>query len=128
MRPKVYLGRAFRKWALSEAIAEQRLCTAAWEAAAGQVEADLGGSLFKKRIARRGAGKSGGYRTIICLRRVAPDRVFFLYGFPKSSRPNITRREKQALAANARALIAANAAQVDALIARGALFELECET
>ncbi|WP_425330086.1 type II toxin-antitoxin system RelE/ParE family toxin [Synechococcus elongatus] len=28
-------------------------------------EADLGGGLFKKRVARAGGGKSGGYRTLI---------------------------------------------------------------
>jgi hypothetical protein len=41
---------------------------AATEAFAGQYDADLGGYLFKKRIARQDGGKSGGYRTILGFR------------------------------------------------------------
>jgi hypothetical protein len=31
----------------------------------GLFDADLGGGLFKKRIARQGQGKSGGFRTLV---------------------------------------------------------------
>ena len=29
------------------------------------IDADLGGGLIKQRVARAGAGKSGGYRTLV---------------------------------------------------------------
>jgi len=31
----------------------------------GLIDADLGGLLYKKRVARPGGGKSGGYRTLL---------------------------------------------------------------
>ncbi len=53
----------------------------------GLVDADLGGGLFKQRIARPGQEKSGGYRTLIAIRWGT--RPFFLSGFAKSERENI---------------------------------------
>ena len=54
---------------------------------AGLIDADLGGGLIKQRVARKGAGKSGGYRTLLAFRAGA--RAVFLYGFAKSSRATI---------------------------------------
>ncbi|MCY3994976.1 MAG: type II toxin-antitoxin system RelE/ParE family toxin, partial [Rhodobacter sp.] len=33
------------------------------------IDADLGGGVIKQRIARRGGGRSGGFRTILLFRR-----------------------------------------------------------
>jgi len=70
------------------------------------VEADLGGYLFKKRIARPGGGKSGGYRTILGFRRTSTERTIFLYGFAKNQRANIVG---------------------GGLLAKGSIVELGCE-
>lgn len=61
----------------------------------GLIDADLGGLLFKKRVARPGGGKSGGYRTLLSARAVS--RYIFLHGFPKNDKANITLDEKRAL-------------------------------
>jgi len=53
----------------------------------GLVDADLGGGLLKKRIARPGAGKRGGYRTLLATNR--RDRWVFLFGFGKNELENI---------------------------------------
>lgn len=42
---------------------------------------------MKKRLARAGEGKRGGYRTIIVYRKSA--RAVFLYGFAKSDQENL---------------------------------------
>jgi len=123
---RVFVGKVFRKWATSESISDQDLCSAAKEAFDGTFDADLGGYLFKKRIARTGGGKSGGFRTIIGFRKKHSERIFFLYGFPKSSRSNITRREQAALSVNAKALIETNDKQIEALKSKGSIAELEC--
>ena len=102
---RVFKGKRFSRWAADEAISDTDLWKAAEEAFAGQVEADLGGYLFKKRIARSGGGKSGGYRTILGFRKSNSERIFFLYGFPKNARANITARERDALSINAAALV-----------------------
>jgi hypothetical protein len=71
------------------------LLEAAHAVALGQGDADLGGGVFKQRIARRGGGKSGGFRTII-LFKVGGHR-FFVHGFAKSEKANITPKELKAL-------------------------------
>jgi hypothetical protein len=125
---RVFVGKAFRKWAGSESISDEDLCTAAKEAFDGNVEGDLGGYLFKKRVARTGGGKSGGFRTIIGFRKKKSDRIFFLYGFSKSSRSNITRPEQAALSINAKALIETNDEKINALKEKGTILELECKS
>jgi hypothetical protein len=53
----------------------------------------LGGGLRKVRIARRGSGKSGGYRVLHFYR--APDMpLFLLTVFAKNEQANISRSEK----------------------------------
>ncbi|GAA0518382.1 hypothetical protein CDO46_20240 [Pigmentiphaga sp. NML030171] len=61
----------------------------------GLIDADLGGFLYKKRVARLGSGKSGGYRTLLSAR--LGRRYVFLHGFPKSDKADITQGEKKAL-------------------------------
>ena len=61
----------------------------------GLYEADLGGGLVKKRVARTGQGKSGGFRTLVATNR--GDRWIFVFGFSKSDRGNINKQEEEAL-------------------------------
>ena len=61
------------------------------EMSEGLVDADLGGAIYKKRVALPGRGKSGGARTIVATRLSA--RWFFLYGFGKNDRSNIDKDE-----------------------------------
>lgn len=61
----------------------------------GLIDADLGGCLFKKHIARAGGGKRGGYRTLLSAR--IGSRYVFLHGFLKNATANITSGEKKAL-------------------------------
>lgn len=123
---RVFKGKQFSRWAAGEAIGDADMCQAAAEAFAGQYEADLGGYLFKKRIARQDGGKSGGYRTILGFRKSDSQRIFFLYGFPKNVRANITTKERSALSANATALVDAADRQIEELKAKGTILELEC--
>ncbi|HYD98874.1 MAG TPA: type II toxin-antitoxin system RelE/ParE family toxin [Alphaproteobacteria bacterium] len=123
---RVFKSKAVNRWAHSEGVADAELCKAAAEVAAGKVEADLGGYLFKKRIARHGGGKSGGYRTIIGFRKGNTDRILFLYAFPKNARANITVKEAEALSIAASSFIDATDAQIAMLLEDGRIFELEC--
>ncbi|GGH41431.1 hypothetical protein SAMN05444007_11910 [Cribrihabitans marinus] len=123
---RVFKGKVFARWAKSERIEDEVLCKAAQEAFAGQVEADLGLHLFKKRVARTGGGKSGGYRTILGFRKNNSKRIFFLFGFPKSAKANLSSKEKKALGVLAVSLIDTTDPQIDALKADGTIEELEC--
>jgi hypothetical protein len=59
------------------------------------IDANLGHGLIKQRVARRGEGKRGGFRTIIAYR--AGDRSVFLYGFAKNQQANISREDERDL-------------------------------
>jgi hypothetical protein len=61
----------------------------------GLYEANLGGNLLKKRIARPGEGKRGGFRTLVATN--LKGRWFFLDGFAKNERDNIENDEEAAL-------------------------------
>ena len=61
----------------------------------GLNDADLGGHVYKKRIALQKRGKSGGARTIIAFK--LKNKAFFIYGFAKNKRANISTKELRAL-------------------------------
>ena len=78
----IYKTKVFDRWANGEGLANESLCDAVKEIKDGLYEADLGGGLFKKRIAKQGKGKSGGFRTLLATNK--DDKWFFIFGFPKS--------------------------------------------
>lgn len=88
---KVYKHRIFANWAKSETIDNKALKKAIDEIEQGLFEANLGGNLYKKRIARKGQGKRGGYRSIIAFKQ--DDKAIFMLGFAKSDLGNITDQQ-----------------------------------
>ena len=127
MAMRVFKNKWFNRWARNEGIADTALSNAAAEIVEGKVEADLGGYLFKKRVARPGKGKSGGFRTIIGYRRAKSDRIVFLYAFAKNAKANISGKEKAALSLAAGDFLAATDQQITELLANGAIFEVTCD-
>ena len=93
-------------------------------AARGLVDADLGGGVIKQRIARRGQGRSGGFRTIVVFRR--GNRAFFVYGFAKSARENLRRDELEAFRLLADTYLALDRSGLAAALTAGALIEVRC--
>jgi hypothetical protein len=65
LRVRVLKNRGFVRAARKESLTDQTLCAAAIEIESGLIDARLGGSLLKERIANGGKGKSGGFRTIV---------------------------------------------------------------
>jgi hypothetical protein len=88
----------------------------------GLIDADLGGGLVKQRLARAGQGKSGGYRTVIAIKR--GDRAVFLYGFAKNERSNIDADELAASRRLAQGFLGLTAQQIATLIADNELVEV----
>ena len=85
--------------------------------AAGLIDADLGGSVYKN-----GRGKRGGARII--LGSNLGDRWFFLFGFEKNDRATIDARELAALQKIAGALLALDTAALDHSVIEGELKEM----
>ena len=50
-----------------------------WEMCNRAPEADLGGGVYKFRLAREGEGKSGGARSIVAMKK--DDRAVMVFGF-----------------------------------------------
>ena len=92
---RIFKNTWFDRFADREGITDDELTEAANLLEAGQADADLGGGVYKMRVARPGEGKSGGYRVIVFFR--SEERTFFVYGFAKSDRDNINKKELRAL-------------------------------
>ena len=91
----IYKTRWFDRWARKQGLDTAVLKQAVQEMTAGLYEADLGGGLLKKRIARPGQGKSGGFRTLVATNKGS--RWVFVFGFSKNERSNIDKDEAKAL-------------------------------
>jgi len=122
---RVFKNTWFQRFARKERIADTALCDAVARAEKGQIDADLGGSVLKQRVARPGAGRSGGYRVILLFR--AGDRALFAYGFAKSDRGNIGDDELAAFRQLAAEVLALSGEQLDALVAAGRFMEVKCD-
>jgi len=120
----VYTTRWFERWAGKQGLSSQALCAAVREMTAGLYEADLGGGLLKKRIARPGQGKSGGFRTLVATNQ--GNRWFFVFGFPKNQRSNIDKDEEAALKKLAAHLLSLTPQALGKAQDAGELKEIDC--
>ena len=119
---RIYLVKNFGRWADSEGLTDELLKDTVAEMDEGLIDANLGGSIFKKRIGINGQGKSSSLRTIVGFK--SGDRAFFVYGFPKNQRDNIGTKEKAAFKEMAKELFALTDEQLDLAIQGKALRQL----
>lgn len=103
-------------------LTDAALCQAVKEMAAGLIDADLGCGVVKKRVGLAGRGKRGGARTLLATNR--GDRWFFVFGFEKNERANISSEELEALQDLAADLLARSARQLMDAIADSTLQEI----
>ncbi len=120
-----YATKEFRRFARKAALADAKLLEAAHDLVAGRYDADLGGGVFKQRVAREGGGKSGGFRTIILFR--IGSHSFFAHGFAKSDKANVSAKELKALKRLADVLLGFSDEQIAAAQAAGELIEVESD-
>lgn len=113
-----YFSRCMRKTELTDS----SLCAAIQEMAQGLIDADLGGGVVKKRVGLAGRGKRGGARTLVATNK--GNRWFFLFGFEKNDRANISAEEKEALQSIAQDLLARSGKDLDAQVEDGTLQEI----
>ncbi len=115
----------FARWQAGEKLSDAALCKAVQEMESGLIDADLGGFLYKKRVARPGGGKSGGYRTLLSAR--IGSRYVFLHGLPKSDKANITQDEKKALQFAGKVFLELSTEALAKALQSGVLLEVHCE-
>jgi hypothetical protein len=112
----------FDRWQQKENISDDALRAAIDEMRQGLIDADLGGGVVKKRLARAGGGKSAGYRTLLATNK--NEKWLFIYGFAKNERDNIAINELRALKLFAKKSLALTAEQIRMAIVAGELKEI----
>lgn len=122
---RVFVTKQFIRFARSERVNDEKLCEAIERAEKGLIDADLGGGLIKQRVARKGQGRSGGFRTVIAYRRLG--RAVFLYGFAKNERDNIRADDLARLKKLAAIYLGAAMTELEAWCEEGELKEVTCD-
>jgi hypothetical protein len=119
---RVFKTLQFSRWSRKIGLLDKMLCGAIAEMEQGLVDANLGGGIVKKRVALPGRGKSGGVRTLVATNR--NDRWFFVFGFAKNARTNISNRELDALQKLASDLLNLPSADLNTAVAKATLEEI----
>jgi hypothetical protein len=121
---RIFKAKWFVRFACKQKISDEALCRAVYDAEDGKIDADLGAGVIKQRIARPHEGKSGGYRTIIYYRR--GNRAFFVFGFSKKDRENLSINEEQIHKKAAGNVLGLSEEQLKELIQLGTYTEVIC--
>lgn len=119
---RIFKTRHFSRWMRKTELSDPALCAAVLEMERGLIDADLGGGVVKKRVALPGRGKSGGARTLVATNK--GNRWFFVFGFEKAERPNVTAKELEALQKIAADLLKLTSKDLDAHVEFGELQEI----
>lgn len=90
-RVRIFKTKYFAKFAEKNDIDDEMLIEAVERAEQGLIDANLGANVIKQRVARKGCGRSGGYRTLILYK--INGNHFFVYGFAKNQQENISSRD-----------------------------------
>ena len=119
---RIFKTRHFSRWMRKTELTNKALFHAVAEMVQGLVDADLGGGVVKKRVGLAGRGKRGGARTLVATNK--GDRWFFVFGFEKNERTNISDDELDALQDIATQLLARTGRQLDEALKDGTLEEI----
>jgi hypothetical protein len=119
---RVFKNTWFTRFADKEGITDSELKEMVNHLEAGQAEADLGGGVYKVRVARTGEGKSRGYRVIVFFK--SEERLFYVYGFAKSDRSNIDQKETREYKALAKKYLSLSDEIIEKAIRLGKFVEI----
>jgi hypothetical protein len=112
------MARFARKARIDDAL----LVEAIERAEKGLIDADLGGGVIKQRVGRPGQGRSGGYRTLIAIRR--GERAFFVFAFAKNEIDNISSDQLLVIKEIAAAALGWSQSELREAIADGRIEEI----
>lgn len=122
---RLFKRKDFARWQAGEKLPDSALCNAVNEMESGLIGADLGATLYKKRVARLGGGKRGGYRTLVAA--WIGRRYVFLHGFPKNDKGNIEQNEKKALQYAGKVFLGLSDEALAKALQSDVLLEVHCE-
>jgi hypothetical protein len=119
---RVFKNKRFSRFSEKHAISDEELITITEHLEAGQIDAGLGGEVYKQRVARSGEGKSGSYRFIIFFRSGL--LTFFVNAFLKADLDNISQKELQDYKKVAKMYLAMTKEQLRVAKKSGTLIEI----
>ena len=119
---RILKTRTFNRWLRKTLLTDTALLKAIDEMEQGLVDADLGGNIYKKRVALPGRGKSGSTRTLIATNR--QNRWFFMFGFEKNDKENITQAELAYLQEVAQIFLGYSSDELQLAIDKGEFLEV----
>ncbi|MBV9076516.1 MAG: type II toxin-antitoxin system RelE/ParE family toxin [Methylobacteriaceae bacterium] len=119
---RIFATKEFARFARKARLGPDDLVVAARAVEAGRWDVDLGGGVFKQRIARAGHGKSGGFRTLIVFQ--AGRHSFLVHGFAKNQKANVTAQELRALKRLADVLLGLDDRALDRASTMGEIVEV----
>ena len=121
-KERVFKYPRFSRFASKEGITDHELLEAVDQLDDDQADANLGGDVYKVRIARPGEGKSGGHRVIVYFRNEF--RTFFSYGFSKNDRGNISRKELKGFKKDAKKRLSHTDEEIEERLRNGIFIEI----
>ena len=122
---RVFKTRVFDRWAGKADVTDSALLKAVADIERGLIDADLDSNLFKQRVALPGRGKSGITRTLLATRFAGT--LYFLFGFEKKDRDNITQRELGIYQSLASSLVMLSNEQIETALKANELMEVQHE-
>lgn len=122
---RVFKTKAFNKFALKNQISDDDLKDAILRAEKGLIDANLGANIFKQRVARKGQGRSGGFRTFIFYR--INENSYFVAGISKNDRENISSQELLALRELVQEYAKLDMQKIEEMIKKGYFIEILME-
>ena len=123
---RIFTTKTFSKWQRKTGTGDQSLIKAIQEIQSGLVDAQLAKGLVKKRVAQSGRGKQTSARTLVAT--YFEDRWFFIFGFLKNEKSNITAKELQWLMSFAQQLLDLRDDELSMAIEAGELCEIKPES
>ena len=120
---RIFKTRAFQRWLFKQPLCDRDLVAAVSVIEQGLVGANLGGYLYKQRIALPGRGKRGSVRTLLAVKQ--KNKAFFLYGFEKNQRDTLSEKEVKAYKIIARTVLAYTDMELIQRMNDGGLIEIE---
>ena len=123
---RIFTTKTFSKWQRKTGTGDQSLIKAIQEIQSGLVDAQLAKGLVKKRVAQSGRGKQSSARTLVAT--YFEDRWFFIFGFLKNEKSNITAKELQWLMSFAQQLLDLRDDELSMAIEAGELCEIKTES
>jgi hypothetical protein len=120
---QIFKHRHFQQWVKSEKLTDEALKKAVEEISNGLHNGNLGGGLYKKRIAIPGKGKSGGYRTLLAFKQ--EERAVFVYGYAKNVQASINMKEQAIYKTLAKTLLNMDEKTLNNMLKKGSLTEVK---